>query len=185
MSEHYETAFVNKPVAMMHDIYISGPLESPEKLCAEFDHVRSLGPNDQLNLKINSTGGDLFTAIQWLTVLAETEATIVAYIEGACMSAATMIMLSADAYQINPHSMIMLHNYSGGSMGKGHEMAAQLEFERKWSKAFLKDVYKDFLTQKEIDSIWNGTDLWMTGAECADRLNKRQAKRDREALKDD
>ena len=64
----------------------------------------------------------------------------------------------------------MFHNYSGGTIGKGGEMIDQLTYERSWSENLLKDVYVDFLTQKEIESMLNGKDLWMNSDEVLHRL---------------
>jgi ATP-dependent protease ClpP protease subunit len=163
----------SKPVAHNHDYYLSGAIDSPEHYIDWFDQIRNAGPEDTITLHINSPGGSLSTALQFYRVLGETQATVVASIEGEAMSAATIIMMQADAYMISPHSMFMFHNYSGGTGGKGGEMFDQLEFERLWSTDFLHDVYKDFLTADEIDSMLDGKDLWLTTHEVSGRLESR------------
>ena len=40
----------------------------------------------------------------------------------------------------------------------------------------MKEIYKDFLTEKEIDLMLNGKDLWMSGTEVADRLEVKAKK---------
>ena len=124
-------------------------------------------------LHINSFGGDLFTAIQFMRVMSETKATIVASVEGACMSAATLIFLTAKHWEISNHSMFMFHNYSSMNIGKGGEMYDAIMHERSWSDKLLRDIYKDFLTKDEIDSILNNKDIWMTGEEVTKRLKSK------------
>ena len=162
--------FINKPIGNVSDYYLSGYLNKPEDYIEWFDHIRNALSTDVIIFHINCFGGDLYTAIQFIRVMNECEATIVASIEGACMSAATMIFLQADEVEVSKHSAFMFHNYSGGTIGKGGEMIDQLTYERSWSENLLKDVYVDFLTQKEIESMLNGKDLWMNSDEVLHRL---------------
>lgn len=177
--------FNGRPVASVHDYYLSGHIESSEKFIDWFDSIRNCGENDIIRIHINSYGGDLFTAIQMMRVLSETSATVVISVEGACMSAATMIFMCADMYEISPHSMFMFHNYSGGTFGKGGEMFEQLKHERSWSEKLLREVYADFLTEKEIQQMLDNKDLWMDGDEVVVRLEKKAKKvsRSRKAAK--
>jgi ATP-dependent protease ClpP protease subunit len=162
-----------KPVAHVHEFYLSGEIESPENYNDWFDIIRHAGENDAVKIYINSPGGDLFTAIQFMRVLSETNATTIASVEGACMSAATMIFLCCEQFEVTPHSMFMFHNYSGGTIGKGGEMIDQLQHERVWSAKLLKEVYQHFLTETEINSMLDNKDLWMDGEQVIERLNSR------------
>jgi hypothetical protein len=72
--------------------------------------------------------------------------------------------------------MFMFHNYSGGVFGKGGEMMDQLEFERSWSTNLLHDVYKDFLTEAEVNTILDNRDIWLTSDEVSERLQARSDK---------
>lgn len=165
-----------KPVSQFYEFYITGTIEEPSEYIAWFDLIRHADETDIIKIYINSYGGDLFTAIQFMRVLAETKATTIASVEGACMSAATMIFLCCGQYEVTPHSVFMFHNYSGGTIGKGGEMIDQLLHERQWSQNLMKEVYKDFLTEEEIDNMLNNRDYWMSGTEVVERLNVRASK---------
>jgi len=101
----------------------------------------------------------------------ETEASVICSVEGACMSAATMIFLQGSSYEVSDHSMFMFHNYSGGTIGKGGEMYDNIIHEKKWSEKLLREIYEDFLTEVEIESILNNKDIWMDSDEVIARLN--------------
>ena len=105
--------FFSKPVINAHEFYLSGEIESPDEYIHWFDTIRHAGENDVIKFYINSYGGDVFTAIQFMRVLQETPATVIMSVEGACMSAATMIFLCAESFEVSEHSMFMFHNYSG------------------------------------------------------------------------
>lgn len=168
-------SFVGRPIGHVHEFYLSGEIDSSDNYVEWFDTIRHAGDSDIVKIYINSPGGDLFTAIQFMRVLAETEATVIASVEGACMSAATMIFLCAEQFEVTPHSMFMFHNYSGGTFGKGGEMIDQLQHERKWSEGLLREVYADFLSEDEITSILDNRDIWLDGKEILARLTNKVA----------
>ena len=168
--------YADRPLARIHEFYLSGNIGGSENYIDWFDIIRHAGKNDVIKIYINSYGGDLFSAIQFMRALGETEATVAISVEGACMSAATIVFLSADMFEVSEHSMFMFHNYSGGTFGKGGEMLDQLKHERAWSEKLLNDIYSDFLTEKEIVSMLDNKDLWMDGDEVIKRLQKKAKK---------
>jgi ATP-dependent protease ClpP protease subunit len=172
-SSNTAKAFINKPVASLHTFYLSGSIQEPDEYISWFEIMRNAGENDAIQIHINSYGGDLFTAIQFLRAIADTDAHVICSVEGACMSAATMIFLAADSFEVSEHSIFMFHNYSGGTIGKGGEMIDQLQHERKWSQHLLNRIYADFLTEPEISSVLDNKDIWMDGEEVLKRLSKR------------
>ena len=170
---HSNGYFPSKPIATIHEFYLTGEIGSPDEYIEWFDAIRHASETDAVKIYINSPGGDLFTAIQFLRVLSDTDATVVCSVEGACMSAATMIFLSADHFEVTPHSIFMFHNYSGGVIGKGGEMIDQLQHERRWSERLMKEIYKDFMTADEIKAMLDNKDFWMDGEEVVERLQSR------------
>jgi ATP-dependent protease ClpP protease subunit len=177
-SPNQDERIFNKQMVNIHEFYLSGRIESADEYIQWFDTIRHAGETDVVKLYINSEGGDVFTAIQFMRVLQETGANIVISVEGMCASAATMIMLCGTTFEISDHSMFMFHNYSGGTFGKGGEMLDQLQHERKWSEKLLREIYRDFLTEEEITSVLENKDIWMDGEEVIKRLKARQEKID-------
>ena len=165
-----------KVTGRLHEFYLSGHLEAPDQYIEWFDAIRNAGPDDTVKLYINCYGGDLYTGIQFMRVLTETEAHVITSVEGACMSAATMIFLCADEYEITPFSSFMFHNYSGGTVGKGGEQFDQIIHERKWSEGFLSEIYQGFLTPAEVKSLLDNKDMWMDVEEVARRMDARALK---------
>lgn len=167
--------FFSKQLVNVHEFYLCGEIESSEEYIQWFDTIRHANETDVVKIYINSPGGDVFTTIQFMRALKETSAKVVMSVEGLCASAATMIFLCGDSFEVSEHSMFMFHNYSSGVFGKGGEMFDQLKHERAWSANLLKDVYKDFLTEPEIESILDSKDIWMSGEEVIERLKLKKA----------
>lgn len=172
-SQKQNNGCFSKPISNLHEFYLTGEIESAENYVEWFDTIRHAGEHDAVKIYINSYGGDLFTAIQFLRVMTESPAVKIVSVEGACMSAATMIFMAADQFEVTPHSVFMFHNYSGGAIGKGGEMIDQLLHERKWSEKLLADIYDGFLTPDEIKSMLDNKDIWMDGEEVVRRVNQK------------
>lgn len=170
MNDTGKDKFEGKPIGHVFDLYLCGEILPPENYIDHFEIIRNAGENDVIRLHINSAGGDLSTAIQFNRVIQESQAQICASAEGYCMSAATMIFLAANMFEISDHCFFMFHNYSGGTFGKGGEMYDHIVSERKWSDKLVNKVYHDFLTPSEIKSILDNKDIWMDGDEVKKRL---------------
>ncbi len=162
-----------KSLASLYEYYISGAITGPEDYTEVFDQIRNARPDDEIRIHINSYGGDLYSAIQFMRVFNETQATVVASIEGACFSAATLLFLSAHVFEISPHSSFMIHTYSGGTYGKGSDMHAQLIYEKKWADKLFRSVYEHFLTEKEITEVLDGKDFWVDVDDVVKRMEVR------------
>ena len=162
-----------KVLGQLYTFYLVGEITTPDDYVDWFEIIRNATENDIVKIHINSPGGNLFTAVQFMRVMGESQARIIASVEGACMSAATMVFLSADGFEISEHSMFMFHNYSGGTIGKGGEMYDNIMYERKWSDKFMRSIYDGFLTDTEIKSMLENKDIWMEPEEVFKRLNKR------------
>jgi len=167
-----DSKFPAKSLAHLHTFYLSGEIKDPENYVEMFETIRNASENDIIKIHINSPGGQLFTAIQFLRVLGESKAIVIGSVEGACMSAATMIFLACDSFEISEHSMFMFHNYSSMIAGKGGEMFDNIIHERKWSERIMRQVYKNFLTDEEVKSILENKDIWMEGEEVIRRIKK-------------
>jgi len=166
------SSFTNKPHNKVHEFYITGDIKDASEYIEWYNTIRHASESDVIKVFINSYGGDLFAAIQMVNAIQSTKAKVEMHIEGACLSAATVIFLQGDEFFIHPYSTFMIHNYYGGAFGKGNEMFQQITFERQWSEKLFRDVYKHFLTSDEITTVLNGKDLWMSPEEVENRLKK-------------
>lgn len=160
----------SKTIAQLHEFYLSGEITEPEDYIEWLNVIRSASDQDTVKIYINSPGGNVDTAIQFMQVLKSTSAYVICSVEGACMSAATMIFLSADELEICDHALFMFHNYAGGAFGKGGEIYDQIQFERSWSRKLLESVYKEFLTTAEITQMLENKDIWMDSDEVRKRV---------------
>lgn len=166
-----------QPASTIVTLYLCGEIKAAKEYVEWFQLFRAAGENDIIYVRINSEGGDLFSALQMVRAIQESNATVVCSVEGICMSAATLIFLSADRFELTEHSMFMFHNYSSGTIGKGGEMYDQITHFRSWSEKLFNSFYKDFLTSEEIKSMLDNKDIWLDAEEVAVRLQGREEKK--------
>lgn len=171
----------NRPTGQILDFYLNSTIGSPEEYAEWNQILRSSGEQDVVYLHINCYGGQALTAVQLMRAISESRATVVASVEGACMSAATFLFLMADVCEISDHSIFMFHNFSGGTIGKGNEMMAQVHHNDKWARELMGSIYKDFFTDEEIESILEGKDYWLSPDEVTERLTQRNNKLEKQA----
>lgn len=165
-----------RPVSNIYDLYLTGPIEDAKQYQDWNQMMRTSTENDIIYIHINSNGGEIFTAIQLMRSMNETQATVVASVEGMCMSAATLIFLCADICEISEHSHFMFHTYSSGNWGKGSEQLASVQADDKWARHLFNQAYKGFLEPNEIKMIIDGKDFWMNPGEVEKRLEARNKK---------
>lgn len=172
----------SNPMAYHHSLYLTGAIVEAQQYVNWFHLLRHCGEDDVITLHINSEGGDAFTSIQLIRAMADCKGTLIASVEGRCMSAATLIFLTADQFVLSDHSVFMFHNYSGASFGKGGEMFDSITHERAWSRRLMETCYRDFLTQEEINAMMDGKDFWMDADQVVERLTKRAEIRGQEIV---
>ena len=165
-------------------IFVSGEItdESANIIVSELLYLDSLS-HDEINLYINSPGGYIDTAVQLISQIKLSEAQVICQIESACCSAATLIALSCQGLACYPHAYMMIHTSSGCSFGKQSDIRRQEAFYNTWLDNLFKDIYKDFLTGKEIDSVLNGNDIWLTSDEITERFRHKVEIMNREHAK--
>ena len=168
---------------MIVDYFLSDTIENKSDYYDFLRAVNATSQYDEIHIHINNYGGDLDAALQMYHSLVRSKGRVVIFVEGACISAATVVMMAADEIEFCPWSTIMIHAYSGGVIGKYQEIQSSSEFHKQWFEKIVNDIYGEFLSKKEIAQILSGKDLWLTSEEALNRFNKIFKRREREYSK--
>lgn len=153
------------------DFYLVNEIEDIEDYIDFLRAVDSCTINDEIIVHINNYGGVVEVALNIYDCLKCSDANVIISIEGVCASSASMIMLSANGWQVSPHSYVMIHAWSGDIFGKWNEQESQFEFNKTWLKTKFKEIYKNFLNDKEIEDCLGGKDFYFDSEETIKRLN--------------
>lgn len=156
------------------DVYLTDGIEEPgyyNELC---HMLRTAHEGDTVALHINTPGGMVDSAFMIIDAIKASRATVTGYLTGTVASAGTMIALACHEIVAADHLSFMIHNYSAGMMGKGHEMKARQEFMDKSLNEAFKAFYRGFLSDKEMTEVIDGKDIWIGKDEVIKRWTKRQ-----------
>lgn len=116
------------------DIYIEGEISENEVHDGDISAISfrqilsNLGLIKELNLHINSPGGDVFQGIAIYNMLKQFKAKINVYVDGLAASIASVIAMSGDTIFMPKNSMMMIHNPMAGMVyGNAQELRKQAD----------------------------------------------------------
>ena len=122
--------------------------------------LKALGKKTNINVLINSGGGDVFAANAIYTALVTNGAKITATVIGLCASAATIVLQAACKRRIAKNGVVMAHNPKVTLYGSyGSEDLVKLAEVTDKVKESIMSVYRDRLgkTDDEISEFYLNT----------------------------
>ena len=145
---------------------IVNPIEYSE-LC---HLLRNANSKEVIRIHVNTPGGRLDSATMIIDAIIESDAYIIGVLSGSVASAGTMIALACDELECSSYLEFMIHYFSGGTGGKGNEIKAHSNFIDKHMPMVFKKIYAGFLSDKEIEDMIEGKDVWLNGDEVLERF---------------
>jgi ATP-dependent Clp endopeptidase proteolytic subunit ClpP len=123
----------------------------------------------ELNVEINSPGGDVFAALAMHNGLKASGKTITVKIMGVAASAASLIAMAGDKIVMPKNTFMMIHNPWSFAQGNADELRDTADTLDKIG-ASLKATYaaRTGMDEKELDAML-ATDTWMTADEALER----------------
>lgn len=175
MEEH--VGFYHQQISYNHfRFFLDNDIEENSKYREIIQVLISATQGDIVELMISNSGGFLSTTISLINAIRQSEAFVRAVIMSEAHSASSFISVACDDSVALPHSRMLIHNPRCGSFGNFNEVVKNNEFFEKHIKNFYLDVYKDFLSEDEINDVLEGKDLWLTSDEFNQRIEKRNEK---------
>ena len=154
----------------VHHFYIVDEIGDVPPFLDMINVLKTAEQHDTIFIYLNTPGGNLYTAIQIISAIRQSNATVVTCIEGMVASAGTLLFLAGHKHVVNPNCTFMIHNYSHGAWGKGNEVALRVKHSEHYFNKLAHDMYGKFLTEDEINDVINGKDFWMESEEVLTRL---------------
>jgi len=153
--------------AAVADISIYEPIGSWDLTAAMFiAQVKALGDVSQINLDINSPGGDVFEALTIFNYLKRHKANVTVTVAGIAASAASLIAMAGDTIIMPNNTMMMIHNPWTWAAGNADDLREQADMLDKVG-ASLFNTYQSRtgMDEAELKSML-ATDTWLTADEC-------------------
>ena len=156
------------------DIYIYGDIydswwddESNSAISLK-DKLLELGDISEINLHINSLGGDVFEGIAMFNLLKQHKANVKVYIDGVAASIASVIAMAGDTIYMPKNSMMMIHNcwsYACGNSKEFRKLADDLD--KIMESSIESYMSKINITKEELKELLDN-ESWLTAQECFD-----------------
>ena len=154
-------------------VYLDENIKEAKYYRSWLQSVDSLSEGDLILININSYGGQLDGAIAIINAIQNTDADVHASIEGVAASAASLIALAAPSISVSPYATMMVHSATFGAFGKQSDVISHASFVDKQVRTLMYSVYKDFLTDKELEEVIMGKEMWFDSEEIVRRLELR------------
>ena len=154
-------------------VNIDEPVVEPRYYREVFHMLLEAGENDIVSFFINSPGGNKNGLLTLLEGIKLTQATTKAVIVGEAHSAASILALHCDELYVSDSATMLCHHVRYGVQGKDADILAHALHTSQTSSDLIKDTYKDFLSDAEIQDILSGKELWLTAEEIKERAVKR------------
>ena len=125
-------------------------------------------PSKPIKVIFNSPGGGVFDGMALYDYIQqirqETRVDTVAL--GMAASMGGVLLQAGETRTMSKHSYLLIHEVSGGSIGKTSEMEDELRFSKKLQDRLLEILAeRSTLTKQQIARRWRKTDWWLSAEE--------------------
>lgn len=130
------------------------------------DDLKALGKVKNIDVRINSEGGDVFQGKAIYSLLVENKASINVKIDGLAASAASFIAMAGNSIEIAEGAFVMVHDAYGVAYGRAEDMRATADLLDTVNASII-DVYVA-RTKQAADKVkkWMKDETWMTAKEA-------------------
>lgn len=123
---------------------------------------------DEVEVNINSNGGDVFAASEIYTLLSQHSGRVTVNIQGLAASAASVIAMAGDVVHISPTAQIMIHKAWTIADGNADDMAHTSEFLEGIDDSIMNAyVAKTGLDKSELSNMM-AKETWLTANQAVD-----------------
>jgi ATP-dependent Clp protease protease subunit len=149
------------------DIFLKGIISSDFGVgAAELRNAFTFADGKDVNLYINSPGGDVFEAREMQGVITGHKGKVTAIIQGVAASAATIVSLASSRVEMLKGSRYMIHNGRSICFGEKADMKATFDLLTSFDKE-LSGEYASHTGQTAAQcATWMDAETWFTADEA-------------------
>lgn len=150
------------------DTYRWEKVESTTSQQYFINNLQGLGPNDHVNLYINSMGGSVKEALGIHSVLQRCPAKVTAYIDGFAASAASVIAMAAEKVIMPRNTAMMIHNAAWCAYGNSTQLRKSADDLEVINMAAIQAYAMhagDKLPSAKLQELLDA-ETWLTAEDC-------------------
>lgn len=137
------------------------------------DFLNQLDGMTDVNIHINSGGGDVFAGVAIYNILKNNIAKKIAYVDGLAASSASLIPFACDTVIVPSSAQLMIHNPWTIAVGNANDFRSTADMLDQVAKSIINiymDNVKDGVTEEQIKQMMD-EEKWMTGQEASQIFN--------------
>ena len=132
--------------------------------------LHDAGPNDMLEVRLNSSGGFARYGQQFINVMRDKfKGRTITIVEAEALSIAALIFMAGDRRIIYPHSTILFHDVALSTEGKANEAISRLKVMHLIFIDYMHSLMSPFFSEAEINNISKGMDMSLDAEEMCRR----------------
>ncbi len=154
------------------DLYIYGDItsygwdDSDVSAYSFKEELEELKNVSEINVHINSYGGETVQGLAIYNLLKQHSATINVYVDGAACSSASIIAMAGNKVYMPKSSLMMIHNCWTWASGNAKELRKQADDMDKMAVAYLSAyMSKVNITEDKLKELLD-EESWLTAEEC-------------------
>lgn len=173
MAEKHPLQITAEKKAKKCEVRITGTLyewnNSSEEFTRKIDAFLAEGITD-VDVYINSPGGDVFVAAEISNQIQRFPGAKKGIGGAIVASAATMIAIELDSFEMAENGQFMYHKPSAGLYGNEDKIEASLKLLKSLSSQYKKKYSeKTGMSEEDIEANWSKGDVWLTAQEALDQ----------------
>jgi ATP-dependent protease ClpP protease subunit len=167
------TYLIDSVQSNLYKFDIDEDFETPSQVRDLIRLLDTQEESDTTILRVNIYGGHAFTMISVMDAIRNSKGKVIAQVIHAS-SAGSLLSLACDDCYTVPYGEWYIHEMQSGHYGDTSYQAKQVKFLKKSQRRLFEEVYKGFLTDKEIDDLCEGRirDYSFDEVEANERLVK-------------
>lgn len=154
-------------------IYINGEINSPEQFLAAIEALDAADEDNDVQIYLQSPGGCVDSADHLMHAMRKCMGHIHIVATGGCHSMASQILLLAHTLELSDGFNSLIHCGARGLRGNTNVVKSANKFHEPFLEKQFKRAYEGFLTDKEIEDVLDGKDLWLDAQAWCERNDKR------------
>jgi len=177
--EHGEVPFpvvANVKQIVNYSIFLYGTTSSAFDFAEAINAIENADEHDTITIYLSGGGGCVSSTDAFLHAIhmaQERGVRVHCVASGLVASAHTFIILACSSYECAAGTHFLFHNGSLGDGGSYNQFKASSQFFLKYMETRFREVYDGFLSEKELDDILEGKDMWLTAEEFHNRYAAR------------
>ena len=177
--------FINTKTFHQYTVPLDEDFVEPQYYRSVVSMLDNAEEGDTVVFNISSRGGALSGLQVLLEAVKSTQAHTVSVLVGQCASAASIFAMYTDTVIVTDSADMLVHYVSFQTGGKGADIVSHVAHVSKTSEKLIRNTYKDFLSESEIDAVIEGKEMYFDADEIRERLANREEARELEYSEDD